>query len=109
MLVYEELLALVEHEHELVVAGAWEELAAVDRLRRDVVDRLPAVAPRAARATLERAHAVQARTSELLAAGIDALRGELGALSHGRAAVRGYGAGAGVPALAGPARVDVAG
>lgn len=108
--VYDELLELVEREHAHVVAGAWEELAALDRQRRDLVTRLPATPPAQARATLEQAHAVQARTSALLTAGLHELRRELGMLSHGRAAVRGYGAGSGVPAgTAGATRVDVSG
>jgi hypothetical protein len=105
--VYDELLALVEREHALVVAGAWEELAALDALRRGVLARLGAMPPESARATLERAAEVQTRTSALLAAGVDGLRRELGALSQGRAAVRGYGGGA--IAAPAPARVDLAG
>ena len=48
---------------------------------------------------------------EVTAADADELRRELGTLSHGRVAVRGYGAGSGVPALAvgGGTRVDIAG
>jgi hypothetical protein len=102
---YEQLLVLVEREHELVVAGSWEELAAVDALRRKLVAQLPAVAPAAAAGLLSRAAATQARTSELLAAGVDELRRELGTLSHGRAAVRGYGS----AAVTAPARIDLAG
>lgn len=106
---YDELLVLVEREHALVVAGAWEELAAVDALRRDLVARLPAEAPAGARGVLTRALELQQRTSALLTAGIDDLRRELGTLSQGRAAVRGYGAGSGVAPLATAARVDLAG
>lgn len=102
---YEQLLVLVEREHELVVAGSWEELAALDALRRELVAQLPAVAPAAAAGLLARAADVQARTSALLAAGIDELRRELGTLSQGRVAVRGY---AGAAATA-PARLDLAG
>lgn len=108
--IHDELLALVEREHALVLAGAWEELAALDQRRRDLVAQLPATPPADARATVQRAHAIQAQTSALLAAGIDELRRELGTLSHGRAAVRGYGAGAGMPAAAATApRVDITG
>jgi hypothetical protein len=105
--VYDALLALVEREHALVVAGAWEELAALDAARRDVVGRLPAVAPASAAGALRRAAEIQARTSALLAAGSDELRRELAGLSHGRAAVRGYGGAALAPVAA--ARVDLAG
>lgn len=106
---YDELLVLVEREHALVVAGAWEELAAVDALRRELVGRLPAQAPAGARGVLERALEIQQRTSALLTAGVDELRRELGTLSQGRAAVRGYGAGAGVAPAAVATRVDLAG
>lgn len=106
---YEQLLALVEREHALVVTGCWEELAAVDALRRELVAQLPAVAPARCAGKLEQAAAVQARTTALLAAGVDELRRELGVLSQGRTAVRGY-AGAGAvtdPAVG--ARVNLAG
>jgi hypothetical protein len=105
---YEQLLALAEREHELVVAGSWEELAAVDAARRELVATLPSPAPAAARALLARAADVQARTSALLAAGVDELRRELGTLAHGRVAVRGYGASGSGPGSA-SARLDLAG
>ncbi|KAL2045392.1 hypothetical protein ABVK25_012134 [Lepraria finkii] len=107
--VYDDLLALIEREHALVVAGEWEELAALDARRRDVVARLPAVAPAAVALVLERAAAVQARTSTLLAGGADELRRELGALSQGRVAVRGYGGATAVAQPPARARLDLAG
>ncbi len=106
---YEQLLALVEREHALAVAGAWEELAAIDALRRELAARLPAVPPPAAASVLSRGAETQARTSALLAGGVEALRRELGALSQGRAAVRGYGVAAGAGAARAPARLDLAG
>jgi hypothetical protein len=106
---YDDLLALIEREHALVVAGQWEELAALAALRRDVVARLPAVAPACVALVLERAAAVQARTSTLLAGGVDELRRELGALSQGRVAVRGYGGGTAVATAPARARLDLAG
>jgi hypothetical protein len=105
--VYEDLLALVEREHALVVAGEWEGLASLDARRRAVVARLPSVAPASVALVLERAAAVQARTSTLLAGGADELRRELGALSQGRVAVRGYGGA--VAAAPAPTRLDLAG
>ena len=102
---YHELLALAEREHGLVVDGAWEELAAVDARRREVLAALPAAAPVAARDVLERASALQAATTALLAGGVDGLRRELTTLSNGRVAVRGYGADAAPAAPA--ARVDL--
>jgi len=102
----DELLALTEREHELVVSCAWEELAALDAARRDLVARMPAAAPGSAQARLERAVEIQARTSALLAAGVGELQRELGTLSHGRTAVRGYG---GTTTIVRAERIDLAG
>jgi hypothetical protein len=107
--VYDDLLALIEREHALVVADEWEELAALDAQRREVIARLPAVAPAAVALVLERAAAIQARTSTLLAGGADELRRELGALSQGRVAVRGYGGATAVAPAPTRARLDLAG
>ena len=106
---YAALLALTEREHELVVAGAWEELAAVDAERRTLVAVMPAHAPAgAAREALARAADVQAATTALLAAQVAELRRALGHVAHGRTAVQGYGGGTGGRAATG-ARVDLAG
>jgi hypothetical protein len=106
---YAALLALTEREHELVVSGAWEELAAVDAERRTLVGVMPALAPAgAAREALARAADVQAATTALLATHVAELRRSLGHVAHGRTAVRGYGAGAGAPA-GGPTQLDLAG
>jgi hypothetical protein len=104
--VLDELLALTEREHELVVSCDWEQLAALDAARRDLVARMTTAAPVSARAGLERATEVQAQTSALLAAGVDELRRELTTLSHGRSAVRGYG---GDGAISRVERLDLAG
>lgn len=107
---YDDLLALAERERALLADGAWEELAALDAQRRDVIARLPAVAPASARAVLERALALQAQTTAVLAAGVDGLRREIATLSQGRAAVRGYrAAGAGAAAGAASAGMDLTG
>jgi len=102
----DELLALTEREHELVVSCAWEELAALDAARRDLVARMTGAAPGSAQAALERAVEVQARTSALLTASVGELQRELGTLSQGRTAVRGYG---GDATLARTGRIDLAG
>jgi hypothetical protein len=104
---YKELLALIDREHALVSEGAWEDLAALDARRRELLSRLPVVAPRCAGEALRRAAAIQARTNALLGAGIDELRRELGTLSQGRAAVLGYGGAAAAAPAAG--RLDLAG
>jgi hypothetical protein len=106
---YAALLALTEREHVLVVAGAWEELAAVDAERRALVAVMPARAPDgAAREAVVRAADVQATTTALLAAQVAQLRRSLGHLAQGRNAVQGYGGGAGARAEA-QARVDLEG
>jgi hypothetical protein len=103
---YAALLELSEREHALVVAGTWEELAAVDAERRAVLAGLPAGAPAgAARAALARAGELQAATTALLSAQVAELRRSLGHVARGRTAMRGYGGGA----SATPAHVDLAG
>jgi len=104
---YTALLELTEREHALVVAGAWEELAAVDARRRAVLAALPERAPdRAARAALTCAADLQVASTALLEAQVDELRRSLGSVAQGRAAVQGYGAGVGaVPA----AQIDLSG
>ncbi len=104
---YATLLELTEREHELVVAGAWAQLAAVDMARRSLLAGLPAVPPAAAHAALTRALALQTATAELLAAQVGDLRRSLGHVAQGRVAVQGYGGGAASGRSA--ARVDVAG
>ena len=100
------LLALTEREHELVLAGEWESLAAVDATRRELLAMLPdGPAAGAARDLLARAAILQAATTELLATQVAELRGTLGHVAHGRTAVRGYG---GTRPGAGPS-VDLAG
>jgi hypothetical protein len=102
----DELLALTEREHELVVSCAWEELAALDAARRELVARMTGAPPGSAQAALRRALEVQARTSALLAAGVGELQRELGTLSQGRTAVRGYG---GATTVVRAERIDLAG
>jgi hypothetical protein len=103
---YAALLELTEREHALVVAGSWEELAAVDAERQALLAGLPPRAPAGdAASVLERAAGVQARTSALLSAQVAELRRSLGHMAQGRVTVQGYaGAGAGPPA-----RLDLAG
>lgn len=102
------LLALAEREHELVVAGTWEQLAAVDAARRELLAGLPAgLVAGTARDLLARAADVQAATTELLAGQVAELRGSLGRVAQGRTAVQAYGGG-GARAGSGT-RVDLAG
>jgi hypothetical protein len=102
---YAAVLALTEREHTLVAEGRHEEVPALDAERRVLLAALPAATPAHARGVLARAAAVQAHTTALLAAGMSELERELGRLSQGRAAVRGYGPGPSAPAR----RLDLAG
>ena len=90
---YERLVAIAELEANLVASGAWEDLPAVARERDASLAALPAVAPAAARPQLERLAGLQGLiTAALASARTDTAR-ELGSLSDGRGAVRGYAAG----------------
>lgn len=102
---YATLLELTEREHALVVAGSWEELAAVDSTRRALMASLPAQPPATARPALTRAVELQTATTRLLSTQVRELRRSLGHVARGRVAVQGY---AGAPPRA-PERVDVAG
>jgi hypothetical protein len=102
---YDALLELTEREHALVIAGAWEKLAAVDATRRALLASLTERPLAAARPVLARTLAVQAATTELLEAQVGELRRSLGHVAQGRVAVQGYGGGAG--ASGGSARVDL--
>jgi hypothetical protein len=103
---YTTLLELTEREHALVVAGTWEELAAVDATRRALLATLPEVPPLTARAALTQAVAVQTATTALISRQVRELRRSLGHVAQGRVALEGYGGGSAVRA---GSRVDVAG
>jgi hypothetical protein len=104
---YDTLLELTEREHALVIAGAWEKLAAVDATRRVLLASLSERPLPAARPALARTLALQTATTELLEAQVGQLRRSLGHVAQGRVAVQGYGGGAG--AGGGGARVDLSG
>ena len=87
---WQDLLARAEREHALAREGRWEELAEAGAERARAAAALPAPTP-AVRPLLERLAVVQeALTTLLLAARAETAR-ELGTLSRGRGAVRGYG------------------
>jgi hypothetical protein len=104
---YATLLELTEREHALVVSGSWEELAAVDSSRRELMASLPARPPETARPALTRAVQLQTATAALLSTQVRELRRSLGHVARGRVAVQGYGGGSAPPRA--PERVDVAG
>ena len=93
---WQDLLARAEGELALAREGRWEELAAAGAERARRAAALPAPAPQA-RPVLERLALVQQQlTAQLTAARAQTAR-ELGTLSRGRGAVRGYAAAAGGP------------
>jgi hypothetical protein len=87
---YEALADLAERELELVRAGNVDALAALREERHAIIAKLPATPPPGARPALERAAALQARVSEALGERVRQLGTELGRLSQGRTAMRGY-------------------
>lgn len=101
---YDQLAGLAELELELVAGGSLEELPALHARRDALVAALPAVAPDAARPALERAAALQARVSTILAERLRETGTDLGRLTQGRSAVRGY-----APAAPRSSLVDQAG
>ena len=86
---WQDLLARAEREHALAGEGRWEELAEAGAERVRLAAALPAPAL-AVRPLLERLVLVQEQLASLLAAGRAQTARELGALSRGRGAVRGY-------------------
>jgi hypothetical protein len=86
---WQELLAGAERELALAREGRWEELAAAGAERTRLAAAMPAPAP-AARPVLERLALVQEQLTALLAAARAETARELGRLSRGRGAVRGY-------------------
>ena len=87
---YDELAALAQRELELVSAGALDRVPAVRKRRSEVLAALPAVPPSAARPALERAAALQEQTTAVLEERLRAIGSELGKLTRGLSAVRGY-------------------
>ena len=88
---YVALASLAERELELVNAGELAALTALQDERRELVAGLPAVAPASARPALERAAALQVRTTAALADGMREVGSELDRIDRGRSTVRRYG------------------
>ena len=101
---YRRLLELAARENELVADGLLEEAERVIEERERLVASLPPVPPPEARASLERAAALQAQTTGALEAARAGVIEELRRLGTGRTTVRGYAPGAGAAAS-----VDLAG
>ena len=86
---WQDLLARAERELELAREGRWEQLAAAGTERTRFAATLPAPVP-AVRPLLERLALVQDQLTALVTAARAETARELGTLSRGRGAVRGY-------------------
>ena len=86
---WQDLLARAEGELALAREGRWEELAAAGAERARLAAVMPAP-PSQARPLLERLALVQEQLTALLTAARAETARELGTLSRGRGAVRGY-------------------
>jgi hypothetical protein len=87
---YARLVELARREHELVSEGRMLELPALHAEREELVASLPAQAPPAARAYLERALELAQATEGLLGAALAKSRADLGALSAHRRVAASY-------------------
>jgi HEAT repeat protein len=87
---YSELVELAQRELELVRREAYDHLPEVWEQRADLIESLPATPPAEARAALERATQLNGDSAAILEERMAATKSELGRLSRGRQAVRGY-------------------
>jgi hypothetical protein len=101
---YGRLVELAERELSLVRAASLDELSDLWDERRRVVSELPAIPPACARECLERAAALQGRTTALLEEHLDATGADMRRLVQGRSAMHSY-----APQMARTPLVDRAG
>ena len=87
---YEALLTLAELELGMVEAGRIFELEEIAVRRQALTAQVPGQPPAAAKPFIERALALQQRTSALLEEAMGGALGDLARLDRGRGAVRGY-------------------
>jgi hypothetical protein len=87
---YGRLVELAARERDLIVAGRYDELADLDEERGRLVASLPDVPPAEARPALERAAALQAENTRLLAVALAETREGLLGVGRGRTAARSY-------------------
>jgi hypothetical protein len=88
---YARLVAIARREGELIGAGRWADLPALEDERRAATAGLPAQAPLEALALLEEAHRVVAANVAALRSAVESTRADLSLLGRGRRAVAGYG------------------
>lgn len=102
MSVFALLVALGREEHSAVTDGRWDDLAAINARREQVLAALPASAPPEAMADLREAMRLQALSAAALKQGLADTAAELRTVGTTRTAVAGYAAGTGLAAAARP-------
>ena len=88
---YVRLVQLVLREAELVEAGAWAELDAVARERRELIATLPPVPPASARPQLEEAAKIVAATAASISSSLALVQAQLDRFQAGRRVTIAYG------------------
>jgi hypothetical protein len=88
---YVRLVELVLRESELVQAGAWAELDAVARERRELLATLPSFPPPEARPALEEAAQIVAATGASISSSLALVQAQLDRFRAGRRVTIGYG------------------
>lgn len=84
------VLALAEEEHQLLREARYDELDAVHARREAAMAQLPATLSHEARGAVTHALALQRQITESLRDALVLTAGELGRVTHGRTAARGY-------------------
>jgi hypothetical protein len=87
---YERLVELAERERDLIAAGRFDDLPALDDERNRIVADLPATPPPAAGPALQRAAALQEESTRSIASALLETRHALLDLGRGRRTARSY-------------------
>ncbi len=87
---YERLVELAERERDLIAAGRYDEIPALDDERNRIVADLPAVPPPEAGPALERAAVLQEESTRAIASALLETRHALLDLGRGRRTARSY-------------------
>jgi hypothetical protein len=90
MTVYEELVAFVQLETELIQAGKWHDLVALERRRSELVTKLPPHPPAEAHELIELVLTRLKRNAAALSASLAHVRGELDRIGRTRQALGSY-------------------
>jgi hypothetical protein len=90
---YDELVSLARRRHDLVAAGRYDEVAAVDAEAERLASTLPPLPPPDAAPALDALSALIESTRAALTDRLDATASELAGVRRGRWIARGYGSG----------------